>query len=114
ATEHLKMLPVDALDLDSANPRLPEDVDLTEQRKLIEYVASEYGALEVAESIANHGYFGSEPLIAIQDGDRYTVVEGNRRLAALKLLKSRELRESIELDDDETWGELSTSPNVPN
>ena len=43
--------------------------------------------MDVARSIATHGYFENEPLLAIHDGRHHVVVEGNRRLAALKALK---------------------------
>lgn len=43
--------------------------------------------MEVAESIACRGYFPNEPLLAIEDDGRFVVVEGNRRLAALKALR---------------------------
>jgi hypothetical protein len=41
----------------------------------------------VAQSIATRGYFPNEPLLAIQESDQLVVVEGNRRLAALKALR---------------------------
>jgi hypothetical protein len=43
--------------------------------------------MEVAESIATRGFFPNEPLLAIRDNNRLVVVEGNRRLAALKALR---------------------------
>jgi hypothetical protein len=48
-------------------------------------------ALEIAESIAKRGYFPNEPLLAIHENGGTVVVEGNRRLAALKALHSPEL-----------------------
>lgn len=33
-----------------------------------------------------NGFFPGEPLIAVKEGDKYTVVEGNRRLTAVKLI----------------------------
>lgn len=45
--------------------------------------------MEVAESIATRGYFPNEPLLAV----RLIVIEGNRRLAALKALREPGLLE---------------------
>jgi hypothetical protein len=56
-------------------------------REIIQYLFDHDKALEVAQSIATRGYFPNEPLLAIQEGDRIVVVEGNRRLAALKALR---------------------------
>jgi hypothetical protein len=41
---------------------------------------------EVAASIAANGYFDYEPLFIVREEDALVVVEGNRRLAALKAL----------------------------
>jgi hypothetical protein len=43
--------------------------------------------MDVAESISTRGYFPNEPLLAVKEADKFIVVEGNRRLAALKALR---------------------------
>lgn len=40
-------------------------------------------------SIGQKGYFEGEPLLVIPNGSRFTVVEGNRRLTAVKLLNGQ-------------------------
>ena len=40
-------------------------------------------------SIGQKGYFEGEPLLLIEENDSYVVVEGNRRLAAVKLLNQQ-------------------------
>lgn len=109
-----KMLEVDSLMLDSKNPRLPEGEDLSSQDDLLGYVANEYDAITIAHSIAMYGYFPSEALIAIRceerddsESERYIVVEGNRRLAALILLSDASKREEIDLDDDDEWNKIA-------
>ena len=57
-------------------------------QEIIQYLFDHDKALDVARSIAAHGYFENEPLLAVFEGSRYVVVEGNRRLAALKALKA--------------------------
>lgn len=44
------------------------------------------------QSIAANGYIDIEPMIVMQSpGGRFAVLEGNRRLAVIKLLKNPEL-----------------------
>jgi hypothetical protein len=93
--------------LDEENPRLPETLEKRGQDELTRYIANEYNTVEVARSIAEHGYFDSEPLIAIKKKDKYIIVEGNRRLTALKILSDPELRESLDLDEGEEWDRIA-------
>ena len=74
---------------DSHNPRLPRGVkDQLTGDDLLVQIADSFDPLIVADSSARHGYFGSEPLIVLAEGDYWVVLEGNRRLTALKGLKS--------------------------
>lgn len=75
------------LDLDIKNPRLGGVAASFSPKEIVQYLFHHDKALEVADSIANRGYFPNEPLLAIRDGSRYTVIEGNRRLAALMALR---------------------------
>jgi len=65
------------------------------QRDLALYINRHYDPLQIAESIARHGFFESEPLIAVLEHDHYKVIEGNRRLTALKALGDDQLREEM-------------------
>src|SRR3546814_1875208 len=49
--------------------------------------------MEVAQSIVLRGFFPNEPLLAIRERERTVVVEGNRRLAALKALREPSILE---------------------
>jgi ParB-like chromosome segregation protein Spo0J len=42
--------------------------------------------IDLMASISENGFFSGEPIIVISNNDNYTVIEGNRRLAAIKLL----------------------------
>ena len=84
-------LSVASLFLDENNPRLGRETSGRAPHEIIQYLFDHDKALDVARSIAAHGYFESEPLLAVFEGNRYVVVEGNRRLAALKALKAPEL-----------------------
>lgn len=73
------------LDLDLENPRLPEY--LKKNKKIIvNHIASTTAIEDLMQAISANGFFSGEPLIAIKSGDRYTVLEGNRRLTAVMIL----------------------------
>lgn len=86
-------LSVTSLHLDEKNPRLGRETSSRAPREIIQYLFDHDKALEVAESIANRGYFPNEPLLAITENGRHVIVEGNRRLAALKALREPGLLE---------------------
>lgn len=86
-----KKLPIDQLHFDPQNPRLPHSIDGSNDEAVINYLLLEEGLLELMGSIAEQGYFEGEPLLVVEsEPDNYVVVEGNRRLAALKVLISEE------------------------
>ncbi len=80
--------------LDAKNPRLGRETSAQAPREIIQYLFEHDKAIDVAESIANHGYFQNEPLLAVKENGRTIVVEGNRRLAALKALREPGLLEN--------------------
>jgi len=63
-------------------------------REIIQYLFEHDNAIDVATKIARLGYFANEPLLAVKEGDQYVVIEGNRRLAALKALREPGLLEN--------------------
>lgn len=90
-----ELLPVASLHFDRNNPRFPPKVAQGPLEDLMQRFVRDERLLEIIESIGNHGFFPGEPLLVVPDGnDDYRVVEGNRRLAALKLLV-RELEPPI-------------------
>jgi hypothetical protein len=109
-----KDINIENLELDSKNPRIPLDKQSLSPDELTLYVAETYNAVAIARSIVAHEFFPSEPLIAIAKGSsgKFVVVEGNRRLSALKLLHDKHLR--ARLADPAEWNALdTTSPNIP-
>jgi hypothetical protein len=76
-----------SLHLDAKNPRLGRETTARAPREVIQHLFQHDKAMEVAQSIATRGYFPNEPLLAIKENDQLVVVEGNRRLAALKALR---------------------------
>jgi hypothetical protein len=84
--------------IDLINPRYPEQAN---QRESIATIAKYQGVklINLAEDIAEKGLNPSElPLVAETDkAGIYVVLEGNRRIAALKLATTSQLLDSIEL-----------------
>ena len=78
---------VASLHLDTKNPRLGRETSNRAPRQIIQYLFDHDKAFEIAQSIVSRGYFPNEPLLAIKEGEHLVVVEGNRRLAALKALR---------------------------
>jgi hypothetical protein len=84
----VKWVSVERLDLDPLNPRLPDGMEDAKQPELLDTLARDYDLMEIGQSLADNGFFSEEPLVTVpQPRSRWTVVEGNRRLAALKLLE---------------------------
>lgn len=99
-------IPVDQLYLDEENPRLASAGPNATQDGLLRFLWTQMAVDEVAISIAVNGFFPEEQLFVIprgkpdsSGGQKYTVVEGNRRLAAVKLLRSPELRAKLRATD---------------
>lgn len=84
---------ITSLHLDHKNPRLGRESSGKAPRELIQFLFEHDKAIEVARSIAKHGFFMNEPLLAVEEEGRIVVVEGNRRLAALKALREPGLLE---------------------
>lgn len=80
----------DQLELDRRNPRFGGD-DVPAGRKgeaaIIRRLVEAADIAELLESIAANGYLDLEPLFVIEERERFVVVEGNRRVAAVKLLR---------------------------
>ena len=78
-----KTVPVDLLEFDARNPRLihrPKNSDrLTTIKRHLESPAT----VQLCNDIMEDCYVAPEPLLAIETEGRITVVDGNRRLAAL-------------------------------
>lgn len=88
----LKQVSPDDLYLDPTNPRLAGlHLTLDDQEKILGVLWKERAVNEVVDSIAANGYWQHEVLFAARESGRLVVIEGNRRLAAVKLLRSADL-----------------------
>jgi hypothetical protein len=106
STETIVTLPVSQLLLDAENPRLASGAGGDSQEDLLKVLWTEMAVDEVAFSIAANGFFPEEPLFVIPgnphkkaEKDKYIVVEGNRRLAAVQLLRDGTLRAKLKATD---------------
>lgn len=81
-----KQISVNNILLDSHNPRIPPDLGPRDQRSLLAVLVEHDKVEELARNIARNGYFPTESLIVVRKNGNTIVIEGNRRLAALKLL----------------------------
>jgi hypothetical protein len=119
-------IPVECLELDIENPRLAKTGNIKSQFDLLKILYEDFDIEELAYSMSENGYFDEEPIIVIptnlpNDFDfeediekqqiklqklvsekklNFTVVEGNRRTATLKLLLNEELRKKVKVSKD--------------
>lgn len=125
---------VERLSLDVLNPRLPEEIQGSNELEILEHLLWHFDLDELADSMGQNGYFDEEPLVAIPENlpdqftatdklednpdylafikeksTRFIVLEGNRRLSTAKLLLDSELRRSVKL---KSW--IDPSENVRN
>lgn len=119
-------IPIELIDLDPENPRLAKESRGSTQFELLQTLYDQFDVDELAYSMAENGYFDEEPIIVVpqkmpkdfiysddievQQKEiqtlvsnrkiRFTVVEGNRRVATLKLLLDNELRKKLKIAND--------------
>lgn len=85
-------VPTEYLEFDPENPRLAEDgIKNPTESQIILALADMADLSEVVQSIATNGYFDIEPLIGQRVGNKWRILEGNRRLAAIRILQNPSL-----------------------
>ena len=115
-TAEIRPIKVSELAFDFKNPRLVE-FDLTSKSTDAEIIGLLWEAMDVREvalSIAASGFFRHEPLIVARENERNVVIEGNRRLAAVKILLNPtvvdELNVSLPVITQSAKADLKTLP----
>ena len=85
-----KNIDIEQLIYDPQNPRLPSRMKDMDEEATLDYMLRNGNITELMESIAELGYSSAEPLLVVKADTKrkYLVVEGNRRLTALKLLNN--------------------------
>jgi len=92
----IQYLALEDLLFDPDNPRFPSTVRGTNEDEVIEWMLKDATIVELMSSIGEKGYFPGEPLLVVpaKKANKYLVVEGNRRLCAVKLLNDPSLAAS--------------------
>ncbi len=90
-TVQLISMPLDKLLFDPKNPRLPSNLHHSKEPEILRWMLQDATLIELIASIGSAGFFEAEPLLIVpidDDSDEYIVIEGNRRLASVKLLQN--------------------------
>lgn len=120
---------IERLRLDTANPRLPEEIQGKKEAEVLEHLFQHFDLEEIADPMGLNGYFDEEPLVVVpqhipkgllpKPGEQesnafrefiknksteFTVVEGNRRLATAMILLDETLRKRFRI---RAWPKLS-------
>jgi len=96
----LKYVSPDVLDFDSTNPRFGGLMENRSQPEIQQELMKEpYYAIELVDSLLKNGFIDYEPLVVKKNGQRYTVVEGNRRLAAIREIQTHPDRYQGRIED---------------
>ena len=107
--EEIKLLPVSDLAFDLKNPRLAEFDIVDREADIIKVLWDTMDVQELVLSIAASGYFKHEPVIVCRERGRNVVIEGNRRLAAVKLMLRPRIRNELNAKIPEISKELRKS-----
>ena len=84
----INYIAIDDLVLDNENPRLSEFgiSHNSKEADVIKILWQEMAVNELMYSIVSNGFWDYEPLIVMAKKSGYVAIEGNRRLAAVKLI----------------------------
>ena len=110
--------PPTALYLDPENPRLADKkFSIDNQEEILRWLWRNKSVNELVDSILANGFWEHEELFATEEGNRLVVVEGNRRLAAARILSDPDLRKQvgIQLANDpskQVLGSIQTLPVI--
>ncbi|MBI5151322.1 MAG: hypothetical protein HZA34_01980 [Candidatus Pacebacteria bacterium] len=95
--QHIK---VDALQLDIRNPRTDSGQSLTEADVIKELL--DENVMQLAHDIVQNGYAPVSVFMVAEEGDGLVVVDGNRRLLALKIINDPSIIEHVVSKNDFT------------
>jgi hypothetical protein len=86
----------DQLFFDLQNPRIAEfNLGTYSEEEIIGILWNVMGVEEIVLSIKASGFFEHEPLICVRESDKLIVIEGNRRLAAIKCIVNPSIADYI-------------------
>ncbi len=114
----IEYLDVNSLVFDPDNPRLPQTLrdkknDADYESSIIDWMLQFENVTELMGSIGEKGFFAAEPILVVPNGSgKYEVVEGNRRLTAVKLLNEPSLASKKKKAIEEILSEVRTDINL--
>src|SRR5215471_9742337 len=79
-----RKVPADDIRFDPTNPRLGGDASTSQPKLQALLMGEPHFANMLIDSFVENGFIEYEPLVVRQAGNHYIVIEGNRRLAAVK------------------------------
>lgn len=87
----IQLISTESLHFDNRNPRLVEFNPRTKtEDEILNLLWYEMDVEEIVKSILANGFFNNEALLAVKEDNKTVVVEGNRRLAAVKSILNPE------------------------
>lgn len=87
----IKRLSIRGLYLDPMNPRLNSRRTAVSQSEIIAELIDNNDLMSLVKSISETGYLQGELILATKENNKTLILEGNRRVAALKLLRNPDL-----------------------
>ena len=113
--ENKKISPAE-IDFDYKNPRLTDEYGPlpTTDDDMVGFLYERTDVDELIQSISQNGYLPFDDMVIIKIGSRYRVLEGNRRLAALRILSNESLRQKLKITIPELPSEVkATIEQIP-
>ena len=105
-------VPVDDLRLDLLNYRIPIAPD--DEGAALNYLVASEDVLDQIKLFLRDGYFDNEVPIVVKEGRSYVVLEGNRRVSALKAIARPEIVPAHQAQVEELRTRYATEvPNMP-
>lgn len=111
--EFIKKVHIDNLLLDPHNPRLPKSMGNKSDKEIINFLLSDASLIELMLAIGKNDFFEGEQLLVVRsevDPEKFLVIEGNRRLSAVKLLNNPELGKIYKSKIDQVINETEHRP----
>ncbi|MDF7667739.1 substrate-binding domain-containing protein [Orbaceae bacterium ESL0727] len=90
-------LSISNLRLDKNNPRIPYYIPTKTTKDILSYLFEQENIENLAENIVDKGFINHEPIYVTKENDYYVVIEGNRRISALKCLLNPSQAPSVKL-----------------
>jgi len=87
--KQINFIELSKLKLDFKNPRLP--IQVFNEEEIIEWMLEDASIIELMLAIGQNDFFIGEALLVVEDNNNFVVIEGNRRLTALKILNNPDL-----------------------